>query len=473
MNQTAQFRWTDVLWFVLMVALGLVTRGWYLSQCLVNGTAENLPFVAQQESPRARVAPGTGGLDPKNTTELDYLVHNLRDEERWFGGTTPLSDKEENTAHVSPGYPWMLYVLTMLADQGVVEEDSLVPTLRLVQCILGALTAGLYFLFARIAFRSLAVALVTGVLCAVHPFWVVNIGEMGDGVLASFLLAVCLVSGTRASQSAGAGVSLLYGLSLAGAALVRAAMLPFVFVGLLWFLVRCRNMQRGWLCGVLAVLGFANGVALWTVRNYQNYGEIVPIVNTAYVHLWMGNNPLATGSTLSEADLRASLPADRLQEIMAEPNQHHRYTMLGEDTVDYITTQPTKTVRNRITTALYFFLGPGFFNGLDVRPNFGAGQPTPEWLVTHYELIVTSVLLGMLLLGVLGWRWSYAWSHYSGGLAALAVVWITLPYMLSHVEPLWGPRLPLDGILLAYSAVALVSIATGFRSMASRGPQPA
>jgi hypothetical protein len=62
-------------------------------------------------------------------------------------------------------------------------------------------------------------------------------------------------------------------------------------------------------------------------------------------------------------------------------------------------------------------------------------------------------VLGMLLLSLPGWRWSYGWRKESMP-ASLAVVWVPLPYILSHAEFLAGPQLPLDGVLLCYAADA-------------------
>jgi hypothetical protein len=42
--------------------------------------------------------------------------------------------------------------------------------------------------------------------------------------------------------------------------------------------------------------------------------------------------------------------------------------------------------------------------------------------------------------------------------SSLALIWIPLPYVLSHAEALQGPRLPLDGILLCYAAFAIVYV---------------
>ena len=53
--------------------------------------------------------------------------------------------------------------------------------------------------------------------------------------------------------------------------------------------------------------------------------------------------------------------------------------------------------------------------------------------------------------------------------ASLAVFWIPLPYLLSHAELLSGPRLPLDGVLLCYSAFALLCLVPGLGKQLRRG----
>ena len=97
-----------------------------------------------------------------------------------------------------------------------------------------------------------------------------NTGWSDDGSLTAFLLGLSLfMVQVPSAQTGGPFASLLFGLTLAGLALVRAALLPFAFAALIWFLLRSRTLARGWLCGLLAFLGFANGLAPWTVRNVQ------------------------------------------------------------------------------------------------------------------------------------------------------------------------------------------------------------
>jgi 4-amino-4-deoxy-L-arabinose transferase-like glycosyltransferase len=332
------------------------------------------------------------------------------------------------------------------------DADATTLTVRWTQCVLGILTAGLYFLFALWLFGSSFVALLAGLLVAIHPFWIANIAEMQDGTLASFLLAGCLFLGMAASQPGRPAASLAFGLSLAGLALVRAALLPFAFFACLWFLLRCRTLSRGWLCALLAVLGFANGLTPWLVRNFNTFGEVVPVTDSIYLHLWMGNNSLADGGPEDQRTLRSSVSARRLRALSSEANQPRRYGQLAEDVVDSIRTDPAGSVEKRLRSGVCFVLGRAWLK--DGRLSRDSGS-LPDWLTSTWPLALRVALVVMLVLGLLGWRWSYGWRRETN-LAALALLWIPLPYILGHAELFSGPRLPLDGVLLCFTAFALV-----------------
>jgi hypothetical protein len=469
MSDVRRFTLVDLvlLLAVFLGAFGL--RGWYLWTCADQGASAG-PLRVQGPGPVLTELPaGTALRGQSPPTELDALVHNLK-EYRWFGSLAPFAAVEEKTAHAAPGYPWLLAVVSQP------QLDPIDRTVRWLQAGLGAATAAVYFLFARRAFQSRLVGALAGLLCAVHPFWIVNTAEIADGVLATFLLAACIYLGALGSWDGGPFTSFLYGLALAGLTLVRASLLPFAGVALLGFFLRCRTLRRGWLCALLAFLGFANGEVSWAFRNYQHFGDIYPIVNSTYLHLWMGNDPRATGGPQTEQALLEALAAARGEEAQATARalaalpQRERYASLAPAVWAEVRENFGATLRRRLWAGLGFVFGQDWF--ADPKPWLVAGAAesgTPGWLAEGYGALLNGALLGMLLLGLLGWRWTYGWRREALPLS-LALIWVPLPYLLSHAEALNGPRLPLDGVLLCYAAFALACLVPTEAPVLFQGP---
>jgi 4-amino-4-deoxy-L-arabinose transferase-like glycosyltransferase len=432
MAEIRRFGPTDLVLLLLVLALAGGARAGYLMTC-AGGGANSGPLRVQD----AR-------------TDLDALVDSVKNR-HGFRAAAPFAAGEEATAHTSPGYPWLVGLLARH-----LPAERLDSTVRWAQVGLGALTAALYYLFARRAFRSLLVGTLAGLFAALHPFWVLSTATIDDGVLATFALAGCLFLGSQAGEKGGALLSLLFGLALAGLSLVSAPMLPFAFVAVIWFLLRSRSLPRGWLCALLAFLGFANGLAAWTVRNVQVFNEPIPIVSSAYLHLWIGNNPLATGGPATEQVMQ-SAPTAELQQIAEQPA---RYAVLGKEVGKEIRAHPDRTWQRRLRAWILFYVGERWLADGTLAEPTSAAPDMPDWLEHSYPVVLQAVLLLMLALAVLGWRWSYGW-RWESVIAAIAMIWVPVPYILSHAEGLSGPRLPLDGVLLCYAAFAAVCLIPG------------
>jgi hypothetical protein len=203
------------------------------------------------------------------------------------------------------------------------------------------------------------------------------------------------------------------------------------------------------------------------IRDYQVFGDVMPLVDSHYLHLWMGNNPDADGGPQKEEKMLEALAkvrgenAHALQIKVGEAKQSERYNKLAGDVLRQVQDDPATAVQRRIRAGLYFFLGEKWVHtGSGWNDEGMSSTDIPSWLQSSYPTILSATLLALLLLGVLGWRWSYAW-RWESLPASLAVFWIPVPYILSHAEGLQGPRLPLDGVLLCYAALAIVCLVPG------------
>src|SRR5262245_22689065 len=158
MSEVRRFGALDVVLFLVVLAGAGGLRVGYVKTCC-HQAADEEPYQVQDDW----------------KAEREALVGGLR-EGRGFVARAPLAVQEEPTAHVAIGYPW----LVSLVDGSWVNLET-EHLIRCIQCGLGALTAGLYFLFARRAFHSLLVGTLAGVFCAIHPFWLLNTAELNDG----------------------------------------------------------------------------------------------------------------------------------------------------------------------------------------------------------------------------------------------------------------------------------------------------
>jgi 4-amino-4-deoxy-L-arabinose transferase-like glycosyltransferase len=457
MYQARPFRFLDLLLFLVVLATAGAARAWYLVEFAKSGDAEANAVWRVQQS--------TGTADEPTS----LLVENIKQQGAQAGFRTlaPLKATEEATAHVAPGYPVFRAYVEYVGAEYAGGQTTPLGAVRWLQALLGTLTAGLYFLLARRAFDNSLVGLLAGVFCALNPFAIINVAELQDGALASFLLATALYLGVRGGQSGGALTALLYGLFLAAGALVRAAWLPFCIVALLWFLQRSRQLKSGWMSALVSFLGFLGGLAPWALRNYDEFHEPVPIVSSTWRHLWIGNSPLATGGEFDksmEQEYLERIGAERRSALAAQP-QPRRFEALKDEVEKEILDQPARTLERRLFAGAYFLTGSSTLNRQGIFASPAAVSPDADPADTlsrrdQASIVLYATLVVMLLLGVLGWRWSYAWRWPAMPLS-LAVMWIPLPYILSHAEALHGPRLPLDGPLLCLTAFAIAYLLPG------------
>jgi hypothetical protein len=196
------------------------------------------------------------------------------------------------------------------------------------------------------------------------------------------------------------------------------------------------------------------------VRNYQSFDRLVLVSDSDLLRVCVGAGPGADGSPRPESELLSAAaqatgePQPALKARLEALPQKERYIELGKIAWDSMRTDATGFVNQRLTAFVGFWLGDDWLKHRRMwreEPAAGA-QPLPGWFAPTFAGSVAV----MLLLALLGWRWSFA--RRGPAPITLTPILVALPYVLTHAEPLAGPRLPLDGLLLSLAAFAVAGL---------------
>ena len=184
-----------------------------------------------------------------------------------------------------PGYTWFLAAIYWLAGGSYLAPRLVQMALGLASCVLGCMLAR--GLFGRGA------GLIAAALLAAYWGCVYFEGDLQPPALLVFLTLV-LLNVLRLWAGRPSGVrALLIGLVVGLFALVRANILLFAPVLLLWmaWVLRRRTLLRRWpLTALATVAAMLLAICPATIRNYRVGGEFVLISTNGGVNLYIGNN---------------------------------------------------------------------------------------------------------------------------------------------------------------------------------------
>lgn len=284
-----------------------------------------------------------------------------------------------------PMYPWVAAAMYWLGG------GSLLP-LMLLQIVAGSLTA---VIIARSGARlfSPAAGLAAGSLVALHPGLVVYSATKAHE-LAFDALAFSLVfwQWTRLSRDLtlrnAVWLGMLTGLSL----LERPTALVFLPVGAAWLWWRLPTVDRAAVVRAVATATVIAAVVItpWTIRNFRVYDRLVFIRASDWEMFWRGNNPNASGSSLTptgQAIVATLSPRDsaefgRLTDENAQTEWFRRRAFA------YIREHPGWFVERTLRKWFYFWWA---------SPQTGYAYP-PAWRYgyqTYYAAILAAALIGV------------------------------------------------------------------------------
>jgi 4-amino-4-deoxy-L-arabinose transferase-like glycosyltransferase len=226
---------------------------------------------------------------PLTHDEREYLAL-ARSVARGDGFRYPADEPLPGTAQRfgrAPGYPAFLAALHVTTP-----VEHVPKRVQIAQALIGALAI---WLMASIATRAAGprAGLAAAAIASVYPplIW------LPAYAWSETLYSCVALAAARALMSEGHRSSVLGGILIGLAILIRPAMVFFVPLAIAWMLSRRKSADAAVFVAI-AVLS----IAPWTIRNYRVYGRWIVVASEGGVTFWTGNHPLARG----DGDLAAN-----------------------------------------------------------------------------------------------------------------------------------------------------------------------
>jgi hypothetical protein len=262
--------------------------------------------------------------------------------------------------------------------------------LRLVQCVMGALTAAAVGAIGRAAIGPRGYW--AGLLYAVHgysvelPTWTLT--ENLHNVLYTFAVALLLRSVHAPGVVWTAAGAALFGLS----ALARSVSSAFLPLAALW---RWTYGRRWRPAAALLLAGLA-AILPWTARNVFLMGNLIPIEDTAYENLWFANHFTDQTHWRRQLDLIESQPTPAGRRALAT-----HFALRGMR-------RSPRAFAEKVRKNFWHFLRPEGLHHL-----FGVPTSQERWRPAFYILLddlPTLLLLPPFLAFAFGGRRTAAWA---------------------------------------------------------------
>jgi hypothetical protein len=198
-----------------------------------------------------------------------------------------LAEDGSPTAFWPPGYPAFLAILG--AD---------VLLVRVVQALLGSLAVFLIFLLAR-RFLGHRQSLLAAALSAIYPLYIYTAGSFYPVALLTVLLTSVFILLLQSVEKGGRFRAILAGLLGGFASLTTAAALPAMALTIpwLWFEGNRNARGRGRGLSIVFALMLVLVVGGWTARNVSHFGRPVLVSLNGGYNFWLGNYPGVKATT--------------------------------------------------------------------------------------------------------------------------------------------------------------------------------
>ena len=258
--------------------------------------------------------------------------------------------------------------------------------MELIQAVIAALSVIPLFYLAKRIFNE-KTAIISALLYCLHPGLVVYAGKIHELFLVTFFILVILYLLIRFENKAWSMV--LVGLLMGLGILLRATLICIIPSYFFYLILKKRGLKKAILSVLTIALLAAIVISPWIYRGYKLYNRFIFISTTPAEQLWRGNNPRASGGTLT-VDNKAifDVAEPDFRDRILSMNEIEQYDLFIAEAKKYIKENPVRFLKNTAKKFVYFW---------SFSPQ--TGLLYPAWWLLIYKLLYV-VLAFFFALGV-------------------------------------------------------------------------
>lgn len=339
-----------------------------------------------------------------------------------------------------PLYPFISAAIYFLTDYSLFA-------MGMAQAVFSSAIAVVIYLCARHIYDRKGVAVLAGLLTALHPGLIIYATKHNPFILDTLFICLVLLFMIKLSVRASLRSVLIAGFTSGLCILSRPTILLFLPLSLA-YIFRSWKIKFAKAAAYCAVFAVAAGAVFlpWTLRNYVIHNEFMLTRSDVGFVFWLGNNPNFSGSALDK-DGRFILelaPEDFRKKINAldELGQNR---LFQEEAFGYIKKYPLRFVERTLKKFYYFW----WFN-----PQAGIAYPH-SWLLLYKAFYVFALIAGLA-----GIFYTYREGLFKNKSGAVLIIFIMLA--VSFAQSLYyidtRHRWAVEPFLLIFTAKGLHSV---------------
>ncbi|MDD4910400.1 MAG: glycosyltransferase family 39 protein [Candidatus Omnitrophica bacterium] len=258
--------------------------------------------------------------------------------------------------------------------------------LELVQAAVASLVIIPLFNLAKYLFNE-KTATIAGLLYCLHPGLIVYATKIHELSLVVLFIVIIMYLLTCCVHKPGHffAASILTGLGV----LLRPTMIFIIPCYAVYLLVKREHLSRIIARSLTIVLSVVVCISPWVYRGYKIYDRFIFVTTTSAEHLWRGNSPLSSGTSLDiDGRNMIELSGADFQRRLSGLDEIGQRDLFKSEALRYIKNDPALFFKNTVKKFIYFW---------SFAPQTGVLYPG-EWLLPYQ--ILYGVMSSFFLIGI-------------------------------------------------------------------------